>query len=72
MMASRPPENAAWDEMKGKEVVVRWDHGVGDARDANKGTLVWVDVYTIGFRMDGYVETCVVFKHAIRWIALAG
>lgn len=45
----RPPESERYDELKGKRVVVVTG---ALAEDVLKGTLRWVDRYTIGLHLD--------------------
>lgn len=57
----RRPEDQYFDELKGAPVVVEFMTG-GRLR----GTLVWVDVYSLGVRFEGDPDITLVYKQSVR------
>lgn len=62
MSGKRGPESGAWDELKGRQVVLTWWR---EDRMPDCGVLRWVDRYTVGILFPGDRHVTLVMKGAL-------
>lgn len=63
----RGPESRKYDELKGQLVRIEW---IKPGKPDTTATLLWVDNYTVGIRVDACPEL-IVYKHAIVMLGRA-